>query len=124
VPAIPGFTPQQAEVLIGGIGDALGMVRQEYEGKIAALEARIAMLEGRTPPAELLDRVAALEARPELKYLGVWTRDTRYAEGSAVTDHGSVWIAKEATGDRPPGNGWQLAVQSNKNGHRTTHSHR
>ena len=40
----------------------------------------------------LAQRVAALEARPELKYLGVWKDGSVYREGAAVTHDGSIRV--------------------------------
>ena len=51
----------------------------------------------------LAQRVAALEARPELKYLGVWKDGSVYREGAAVTHDGSLWIAKGDTIEQPGG---------------------
>jgi hypothetical protein len=63
---------------------------------------------------QLEQRVAELEARPALKYLGVFRDDGRkYSEGSAVTHDGGIWIALKATTERPSHSAdWQLAVKS------------
>jgi hypothetical protein len=62
----------------------------------------------------LEQRVAELERRPFLKYVGVFRDDgRRYSEGSAVTHDGGVWIALKATTERPNHSAdWQLAVKS------------
>jgi len=63
----------------------------------------------------LAQRVAALEARPELKYLGVWKDGSVYREGAAVTHDGSLWIAKGDTIEQPGGtDSWQLAVRKGR----------
>lgn len=51
-------------------------------------------------------------------YRGVYVAGTGYAKGDAVTFGGSLWIAKDATKDRP-GDGataWQLAVKRGDKG--------
>jgi len=51
-------------------------------------------------------------------YRGVYVAGTGYAKGDAVTFGGSVWIAREATADKP-GDGvtkWQLAVKAGREG--------
>ena len=69
-----------------------------------ALDARVVVLEA---------RIAALESS-SLKYLGVW-REGSYIAGSAVTDHGSLWVAAETTTDRPgTSERWQLAVKKGR----------
>lgn len=64
--------------------------------------------------AELEKRIAALEAKPSLKYMGAY-RDRPYTAGAAVTRQGSLWIAKVDT-DGVPGDSadWQLAVKQGK----------
>jgi hypothetical protein len=73
--------------------------------EIEALQAQIAALSA---------RVLELEARPGLKYLGVFRDDGRkYSEGSAVTFDGGIWIALRATSERPNHSAdWQLGVKS------------
>jgi hypothetical protein len=64
-------------------------------------------------------RVRQLEQRPTLKYLGVWSADIDYAEGSAVTHDGSIFIAGIKSKGLRPGNGtagWKLAVKHGRNG--------
>jgi hypothetical protein len=61
-------------------------------------------------------RLARVENRPELRYFGVWKAGTVYAEHTAVTHDGSIWIAREATSIRPgDGSGaWTLAVKKGR----------
>jgi hypothetical protein len=69
--------------------------------------------------APLVKRINELEARPTLRYCGVWKGDVGYGEGAAVTHDGSVWIAKAiaSPGARPgENNAWQLAVKRGKDG--------
>lgn len=65
---------------------------------------------------KLLARIEALEARPELKYLGVWASETVYGAGTFITDGGSVWHAQRASVGEKPGAGdaWQLAVKKGR----------
>jgi hypothetical protein len=68
----------------------------------------------------LLKRIEELEARPELKYHGVWSAGKTYAENSLVTHSGSLWIAKKTTAAYPGGNAepgsWQLCVKRGADG--------
>lgn len=51
-------------------------------------------------------------------YRGVYVAGTGYVKGDAVTYAGSLWIAREATKDKP-GDGataWQLAVKAGRDG--------
>lgn len=60
-------------------------------------------------------RVAELEARPTLKYCGVWEKDWTYQPGNFATDQGGVWHCNTATKDRPGSNmTWTLAVKQGK----------
>jgi hypothetical protein len=64
----------------------------------------------------LKQRVVELEAKPPLKYLGVWRAGKSYQQGSLVTCDGSVWHCDR---DHPlkPGlgnSGWTLAVKRGK----------
>jgi len=94
--------------------------------QLRALEARIAEMtkDAQLTATAFVDgsskmraRIEALEARPALKYLGVWTPG-KYEQGHCVTLAGSVWIAKEPTSAKP-GDGatsWQLAVKAGRDG--------
>ena len=56
-------------------------------------------------------RLDALEKRPDLKYLGVWTKGS-YEPGNCVTFDGSLWICVAATKGRPgPSAYWRLCVK-------------
>lgn len=83
-------------------------------------EARILSAYGRDRRNEvekkLLARIEALEARPELKYLGVWASEKVYGAGNFVTEGGSVWHAQRASVGEKPGAGdaWQLAVKKGR----------
>jgi hypothetical protein len=73
--------------------------------RIAAQEHQIAALTA---------RVAVLEARPVIQYAGVWKAGQRYPRGTAITHDGGLWIAEAETEGERPGNGptaWKLAVK-------------
>ena len=60
----------------------------------------------------LQDRIAELEARPELKHLGIW-REKNYKAGSLVTHKGGLWLCQKATKQRPgQSSAWTLIVKS------------
>jgi hypothetical protein len=63
--------------------------------------------------AQLEQRIKELEARPLLKYLGVWRDDATYTEGQLVTHAGGLWLATTDTTGTPstPASGWRLIVK-------------
>ena len=62
--------------------------------------------------APLEARIRELEAKPALKYCGVWRQGEIYNTGDFTTDHGSLWHAKSVTLARPgTDDTWQLAVK-------------
>src|SRR5438552_2158684 len=63
-------------------------------------------------------RIKALEARPALQYLGIWTEGDQHREGDFVTYHGSLWHCNAIATQSRPGDGdaWQLAVKRGANG--------
>jgi hypothetical protein len=64
----------------------------------------------------LRDRIAELEARPALKYCGVWSEGV-YQEGHFVSHGGSLWACKRATLGKPgQSDDWQLAVKRGADG--------
>jgi hypothetical protein len=62
-----------------------------------------------TEPLE--QRIKELEARPTLRYMGVFEEGIQYSPGEFVTCSGQVWHCHAPTRNSPPGNGWQLAVK-------------
>jgi hypothetical protein len=67
---------------------------------------------------ELHQHITALEARPYLNEQGVWEQNKAYGVGMVVTDHGSAWVCKAPTCQRP-GNGnddWRLLVKRGRDG--------
>ena len=60
----------------------------------------------------LLARIAALEARPHVRYLGPWKAERSYSAGSMVSDDGSLWHAEKETQARPGSSAdWILCVK-------------
>ena len=64
--------------------------------------------------AELETRLAALEAKPHVKFCGVYESGRAYTPGDACTHGGGLWICKAATTGQPNQDyaGWALAVKS------------
>lgn len=64
--------------------------------------------------APLVARIEALEAKPHVKFCGVWKAGTAYAPGDAVTQKGGLWICKAETSGAPGVDyvAWVLAVKS------------
>ena len=95
------MTPDQIEQMADGVFVA---VKGYVDRTVAVQAARIAVLE---------QRIAELEARPKLRYLGVHDPEKQYGRGDFVTCGGSVWAAKCQTRSRPGSDdgSWQLAVK-------------
>jgi BMFP domain-containing protein YqiC len=65
-------------------------------------------------------RIAELEARPSMKYYGVW-EPKNYAPGAFVTANGSVWHCRTPAGPNDAPNAshcWQLAVKRGRDAQR------
>jgi hypothetical protein len=63
----------------------------------------------------VLERVAALESRPQgVKYGGIWKSGETYAEGQLTTHAGGLWLATSPTTFAPGAedSGWKLIVKS------------
>lgn len=104
-----GHKPVTHRGLFAIVREILGTVsvtKGEIETRVAALDAR----------------VRELEARPQLRYLGVFADDGRtYVPGDCVTFGGSMWIARETTSARPdesPAGArvWTLCVKRGREG--------
>jgi len=68
--------------------------------------------------AALKRKVAALEARPSIKFMGVYKPGATYSEGSMVTRDGSIFHANKTT-TATPGDGsmdWTLCVKRGRDG--------
>jgi hypothetical protein len=63
----------------------------------------------------LESRLTALEAKPHVRYCGIWERERGYATGDAVTYQGSLWICSQQHFSEPvasfPHAYWRLAVK-------------
>jgi hypothetical protein len=96
------------------------MTQSELELLVTSLAAPIRAyvakhvepLERRNTELEL--RIKHLEARPALKFQGVFEPGKSYAPGDACTFHGGLWICRAETIGQPGQDyqGWQLAVKS------------
>ena len=68
--------------------------------RIAAFEAKISRIE------------AAIEARGEMKYCGIWEEGREYLRGNFTTTNGSLWHCEQPTRSRPGTDStWRLAVK-------------
>ncbi len=66
---------------------------------------------------ELRERIVALEQQPFLREAGVWEPGKAYGTGQVVSDHGSAWVAKQATCQRPgESDHWRLLVKRGRDG--------
>ncbi len=72
----------------------------------------------RTTVRQLEKRVRELEAKPELKFAGVWRAGKQYVAGDVVSDRGSAWVAKTANEGQRPGDTrlWTLVVKRGRDG--------
>lgn len=69
--------------------------------------------------SRLVDRIERLEARPAVKYCGVWSPDREYEADNQVTHAGGLWIAKGCSKNCRPGKSpdlWHLCVKSGRAG--------
>jgi hypothetical protein len=81
----------------------IGAVKQYVKDALASLTPRFDAMEA---------RIAALEARPAMTYVGTWREGAEHNPGEVATHDGSLWYCWEATRDRPgTSNAWQLAVK-------------
>jgi hypothetical protein len=92
--AAPRKSPTAASLTIEELAEAINEAVERY---IEPLEARI----------------KELEARPTMKYSGVWNATTRYAAGDVTTFDGSMWICHhDSLGNKPnETRDWQLCVK-------------
>lgn len=104
-PATIGFVA----AVLQDISKRIGAVLQKDRERGSVLEERISGLE---------KRITELEARPSVKYLGIWTEGDRYADSDFVTDRGSLWACcRTGTTARPGDNDdWQLAAKRGRDG--------
>lgn len=92
-----------------------GIVRRTTKG----LPARHVegMLDMASLVLSLAQRIERLEARPQLKYTGVYEAGRKYIEGEVTTHQGGMWVCRRSTMTKPgASDGWQLAVKSGRDG--------
>lgn len=103
------------------IDRAVATVQRRVDGQ----DERLKVLESRAVDAgrfaDLLGRVAALEAQPVLRDAGVWEAGKTYGAGAIVSWDGSGWIAQRSTQARPGGvspdsRAWRLLVKHGRDG--------
>jgi hypothetical protein len=96
----------------------LDIVLGELKEQIVKRNKQIAALETKNDSHET--RIVALEAKPHIKYLGVWGAEKMYGPGDGVTHSGSLWICRVAhVSGAAPGEGsssWQLAAKRGRDG--------
>jgi hypothetical protein len=63
---------------------------------------------------ELDRRVAAIETRPEVRYMGIYRDGDQYCAGALCTRSGALWLAEAPTTGVPgtAASGWRLVVKS------------
>jgi hypothetical protein len=100
------LTEEELLELAKGLMGWLGPILKDVETRLAVLEKRKGL-------ASVAARIAELEAKPGLKYCGVWAAEKVYNVGDFVTDHGSLWHCWDGNVGVRPGSSdtWQLAVQ-------------
>jgi integrin beta 3 len=69
---------------------------------------------GRTLQLSLGDRKIREIKTALVLYVGGWKDATRYDEGDAISNDGSIWIAKTSTNSKPPSDDWRLAVRAGR----------
>ena len=73
--------------------------------------ARLAMVEQQV--VGLTQQLATLEAKPHVKFVGVFEPGRTYEAGDAATHNGGLWVCKVRTSGKPGEDfvAWQLAVK-------------
>jgi hypothetical protein len=100
--------------------EALGpVIQQHVDGLVEPLRAEVKKL--RSDNLALHDRLASVEEKGTLEYLGVWKPDTSYQRGNFVTWQGSMWHASRDTQAKPgesspEASGWTLSVKRGSDG--------
>lgn len=82
-------------------------VRRLVDEKIGALAKQVDALDA---------RMAAVEARPELRYMGTWKQGETYTPGMLATHQGSLWHCHAETTKAPPSSEWQLCAKRGRDG--------
>ena len=86
-------------------------IQELASATVDVLKKALAVRDGRITALE--QRLAQLEAKPFVKFCGTWQRDTTYTAGDAATHHGTLWICRRSTTGEPSKDfvGWQLALK-------------
>lgn len=107
-PLRTGDIPNLMKAIATGFGEFLPKAVQPLVQRVIELE-KVAVKQN--------ERIAELEARPVMKYAGIWNHGKVYGAGNFVTDSGSVFHAQRASVGERPGSGsdaWVLAVKKGK----------
>ncbi len=109
---------EQGEAMVTAVKGYVSRPLAPLATRTAALETRLGammMLRGGGSGANveaLEQRIAKLEARPQMSYRGVWTEGEENRPGDVATHAGSMWYCWAATKDRPgTSDAWQLCVK-------------
>jgi hypothetical protein len=91
-------------------------IRAIVSGIAPAIKDKIdEKIESATAP--LKARIAELESQPFLREAGIWESEKSYGMGAVVTDHGSAWVCKQPTTERPgESSHWRLLVKRGRDG--------
>jgi hypothetical protein len=89
-------------------------VLERFHTRLQTVTATLTRLDG------LEKRLAEVESHG-LRYAGIWSAETSYGRGTAVTFSGSLWIAREINIAKRPGSldgarSWQLACKRGADG--------
>lgn len=93
------------EHIAKSIDDGLAAFERQHSAVLDGLEQRISLLE------------LNFKKLPALLDAGVWHVGATYSKGACVTHDGSLWIAQNATGDKPGTSpAFRLAVKRGRDG--------
>jgi hypothetical protein len=100
------------KALAEGLADA---TKEHLKRATDPLYTRLNSLEVRLAQLEITQQNA--EAKPHVKFCGVWQPGRHYTKGDAATRQGALWIALTDTDAMPGGSesesrAWQLAVKN------------
>lgn len=106
------MTEAEIEALVEGMAPVVKQyVAQRVDGLVLELTT---LREAVLPRVDAVEKsLAAITARPHVKFCGIWATGSEYQPGDAVTHQGGLWICKAATPGKPHEDfaGWQLAVK-------------
>ena len=93
---------RELEALIKGIAGPI--IKKLARDSINPVKAQL---------AEATTELAALKAKPVMKFCGTWQRGKTYEAGDAVVRDGHLWVCKAQTAGEPSKDfvGWQDAVR-------------